>query len=70
MLWVPSEIRFSRCGWSFGFYLLVQVAYNLFQGVVIGSIGTLEGELTEGVFFSGVAKAFVAFTSIIYLYYM
>ena len=53
------------CGWSFGFYLIVQVAYDLLQGAVVGVIMTYEGELTDGGYIPGVAKALVLFTSLV-----
>ena len=51
------------CSWSFGFYVIVQVAYDLLQGAVVGVIMTYEGELTDGGYIPGVAKTLVALTS-------
>ena len=48
---------------SFGFYLLVQVVFDLFQGAVATVLGTFEGEPTDGGYFPGVAKALVVLTS-------
>ena len=56
------------CRWSFGFYLSVQVAYDLFQGAVIGVLIAFEGELTDGGYFPGVAKTLVALTSLVDLF--